>query len=396
MLKKTLLILLFSIFACNNLDPNTDPNDQYNPDYGSFKIDTLYATQTASVRKNFSSSATSSKLSVGKLNGLEATTLIQFSSVLFPPDTIVTDSVFLYLTTAGGAGNDMGGQININFYLPDSSWTFNVNQSEYWRTLVPQNLITSNSLSTRDSSLNKIALPASIFDSWKTKNSGIMLKSAEMFDYIIELQAFASGSTSDPFLVYYSQGSADTIPSPLVDASVFNYDPAQGNALEESIDNVIISSGVPTAALLSFDLNSIEANSILFDADLELIIDVSNSIDFRDDFTQIFVRSVISANNDFSNIEIDSVFTTSSAFNFSLLKVDDGKKLRLSGTDRIDFAKGFIQQVVNSERESQFLYLHYVGDGDDASVLRFFNEKQIDELKPKLIIKYLQANNSGF
>ena len=148
--------------------------------------------------------------------------------------------------------------------------------------------------------------------------------------------------------------------------------------MEESIDNVIISSGVPTAALLSFDLNSIEANSILFDADLELIIDVSNSIDFRDDFTQIFVRSVISANNDFSNIEIDSVFTTSSAFNFSLLKVDDGKKLRLSGTDRIDFAKGFIQQVVNSERESQFLYLHYVGDGDDASVLRFFNEKQID------------------
>ena len=77
-------------------------------------------------------------------------------------------------------------------------------------------------------------------------------------------------------------------------------------------------------------------------------------------------------------------------------KVDEGKKLRLSGSDRIDFAKNFLQQVVNSDLESNFLYFHFVGDGDDASVLRFYNENQTDELKPKLFIKYLQASNSGF
>ena len=309
---------------------------------------------------------------------------------------MLIDSVFLYLTTSGGTGNDVTGEINIDFYLPDSTWSFDVNQKEYWRTLIPQNLIVSQSVSAKDSVKNRIKLPVTIFDNWENKNTGILLKSSGMFDYIVEFDAFSSGSATDPFLVFYSGALADTIISPLVDASVFNYDPAQGNALEKSADNVLISSGVPTAALLRFDLESITPNSIIFDADIQLSIDVLNSIDFREDFTQVYVRSVLSATPDFSDIEIDSSFTTRSVLNFTLSKVDDGKKLRLSGSDRIDFAKNFLQQVVNSDLESNFLYFHFVGDGDDASVLRFFNENQTDELKPKLFIKYLQASNSGF
>jgi hypothetical protein len=391
-IKISSFIVILMLYSCSNVEPNSAPNPLYGKEgrYGNFVQDTIYAQADSVIRGKFLNTSLTAKLSLGEFDGLKAGFEITYN--IFKDTALVVDSVYLKFSTANSFGPNANETVSAMMYqIIDSIDTDSINIQDIWRNPTEGAFlseINAVQFNLADSAQTSVKLPNEIFEKWNVNNDenyGLYFSPLEE-DVVLEINS--RNSFIAPILVYYTHINdsvvIDTINTGR-DATIFNYDELNGQALNFATNQIIVSSGIGSRALLKFDFSSLPENAIIFSADMVLTDDDTNPYENPDNSTSFLLKSVEEVAAD----EDDFVYNPTRTFS---LRSDDGLTSIL-GTHKSDFATSVIQEIKNGALSNKWFTLEFINSVESLSVKRFLGAQADKTQSPKVIIKYLNAQN---
>ncbi len=391
-------LLTVLISSCANLDPNDNPNSEYGGTdrYGNLTADTLYALQDTVRQFDYVSSGTSLKLSLADLGGLKAGFFIRFTTL---PDSLERLlSAQVDFITNESFGLNIGDSMQVDVFSVSREWiSTDVNTTEDFRNNPPADYIETISFSAADSARSSYVLPMNLAEQWilnDSLNYGLYFTPrAGQGDVAINVGAL--GASLAPQLIIERSTDSTAVRDTLAtgpDATLFsmNMNPP---ALQISGEQVVVASGVPVRTFLKFDLSSLPRNAIYYDAYVTLFDVEDNPYENPEKNNLFYLRNISEAGPDLSTFTIDSSFTTNFRQSFSLEQTSSNNFAKLRGFERNYFAEDFIQLYLNGEIDHEWFLLHYINEGTDLSVKRFYGAGVADKnLRPILVVKYINGN----
>ena len=381
-----LLIILIIVYGCTNVEPNNDPNPNYNSEFGQITIDTLTAVSDSVLREGYGETGFSTKLSLAEWGGLSSAVLVKFLD--FPADSIVLDSVSISFTTINSFGNNPGERVDVNVYVPLENWDSFADTLNVWRNPPLGQLVTKASLILADSATSYIKMPISLINTWRDLISagedssifGLYIELAESEKNVV-LELGSLNSSRVPELLVYSHtdtsNSVDTL-NAAADISIYNYDEQAGTALFMDENSLFISSGVISSLLVKFDLSVLPQTAILYSANIILTETEENDFENPQNNSSFIIRP----------LEDLSTMTFNPNRTLSLSK--DENLAKISGISQTTFAEDILQEIINGNATNEWFYIQFTSVDDELSVKRFYNNKST-EFGPKLIVKYFNV-----
>lgn len=374
-MNKIIVLLFLAIISCTNLDPNfnTNPDFSKNGRYGDFKIDTLYAVKDSLFESSELNTNASVKLSLANMDGMKAAFVVRFINL--PADSIPVSSVDFSFSTYSFFGDTTKQTAQVSLYKANKLWDLSsiVNQDDDWRTNPPDELISELTITLRDSAVNHVNIPLTLFNEWRTNpdslNYGLYLKLSDSEKNLV-CEFNSINSAEHPVLRYsMATDSVDTVAA-TNDATIFDYDKLNGTALAGN--QLFISSGIPYRTLIKFDLTNIPKDAIYYSTDVKIAEDDNNPYKNPNKTQSIAFRALSSlANEEFNPATV-----------FGMGK--NGDYLKLNTPDL--FGTRFTQQLVNDTFVNEWFVIQYLDEASDISkiTLKGINSTQA----PMLILKY--------
>ncbi len=390
------IVFLASLWGCSDLE-DTPSSAEFNLDdrYGSFVIDTIYAVKDTFIVGDYFDTDLSEKLSVGKIDGIEASFLIKVLS--FPDSALHLDSAFILLNGAGTFSRDIQN-IDLKIYETGKEWEQDVNKDETWHHFQPATDPTINYfLDVDDTTEYKISIDPEVVLRWRDQqelNTGLYFKAAENTDGVIKEFGSFNSSTLFPKMVYVMSTDTSTVRDTInvgLDATIFDY-PDDGSGafdLSKNEDKLFVSSGIPAHSFFKFDFSVIPKTALIDQAILSVEIDDDNDLENPGHSATFYIRSITEASQDLSTYEIDSLFITYAELNY--LHSEDEGMLVTSETSRSSFGKTLIQLIVDGSVTNEWLYLQYVSERTDFSVKKFRGLESYVNYPPRIIVKYFRV-----
>ncbi|MCB0282768.1 MAG: hypothetical protein H6627_03850 [Calditrichae bacterium] len=385
--KIVLLLLILAAWSCTTLDPNQDPNPSYTVDgrYGNYVSDTLYAIADSINPVGYAVTGFADKLIVGNLGGIDAGFLINF--VDLPADTVVVDSAFVNLTTVNSFGNNATDKVDVEFYTVLETWDSYADTISTWRNPPLGEMLGQVSIAIKDSSKNKLKIPDDVFYKWRSENdslnTGLYVKLSDSYkDVVCEFGSLSSSNV--PFLTYHTHTDTSSLIDTMLtsrDVTIFNYDSFMSPALEHEENTILISSGVINNILLKFDLDQIPADAIYYSADLILTGTDKSDYENPENKSSFLLRPV------------EDITSGEYSPNKSIGMIADGSEAIINGTYKSIFASDVIQEIKNGSYTHQWFSFSFLTTDEDLSVKYYYGAKADLSVAPKLIVKYLKANN---
>lgn len=381
-MKKIIILISLAVISCTNINPDFNTNPDYNKSgqYGTFKIDTLYAVRDSMLERSPLNTNTSTKLTLANMDGVKAAFVIRFINL--PPDSVTVTKVDLTFDTFGFFGDTTKSTARVMVYKANKLWDASsiVNQDDDWRTNPPDELVTEMNVNLVDSMENTVEIPMSVFEEWRNMadslNFGLYFKFAdEETNLVCEFNSI--NSPDHPKLNFtFAADSADTVAA-TNDATIFDYDKIQGSALDTK--GFFVSSGLPYHALLKFDFSSIPKDAIYFYTNLRLGEADENAYKNPDKTTPIVFHAV--TNLDGEEFNPATAFSLKSVAGYYELNSPD-----ILGTR-------FTQEVANGTFKNEWFEIQYLYeisvpafDEGDFSKTSFKDVNSSE--KPMLILKY--------
>ncbi|MGD9898293.1 MAG: hypothetical protein AB7T22_04110 [Calditrichaceae bacterium] len=390
------IVFLASLWGCSDLeDTPSSAEFNLNDRYGSFVIDTIYAVKDTFIVGNYADTDLSEKLSVGKIDGIEASFVIKVLS--FPDSTLSLDSAYILLTGVGTFSRDIQN-IDLKIYEVEKEWEKDVNLDETWHYYNPStDPIVNYSVNVDDTTEHKILIDPEVVLGWRASqeiNNGLYFKAAENTDGVIKEFGSFNSSTSFPKMVYVMSTDTSTVRDTIdvgLDATIFDY-PGDGSGvfdLKSNEDKLFVSSGVLVHSFFKFDFAEIPKTALIDQVILEVETDDDNDLENPGHSASFYIRSVTEASQDLSTYEIDSLFTLYADLNY-LHSEEDGK-LVTSESSRSSFGKSLIQLIVDGSVTNEWLYLQYISELTDFSVKKFRGLESYVNHPPRIIVKYFNV-----
>jgi hypothetical protein len=385
-LASILIAVLF--FSCSNVDPNNDPNELYSGRYGSIVQDTIFASADTVLRGRYFNTSLSTKISLGEYDGLTAGIHIAFFP---PPDSIELDSVFLKFTKLHSFGPNANETISGMMYeITKTVGRDSINILDVWRDPVDNSFVREIGpvrFNLEDTSETSISLPVEMLTDWQetpATNNGLYFH-PQQEDAVVELGSWVS--SFNPTLVYFSTVDDSVVSDTLAafnTATIFNYDDVNGSALDYENNKFIVSSGVISRTFLKFDLSTLPKNAIFSSANIRLTEDDLNPYENPENASIFRVRAL----EELTKSQDDFIFSPNTSF--SLLS-NEGFTDMSNSIDRTNFSSFAIQEIINGSVKNEWFSIEFLINNSELSVKRFWGVEADSTLRPKLIVKYLNA-----
>ncbi len=392
-----LLILLFFLHSCANLDPNENPNSQFDASnrYGELKADTLYAIDDTVMQVDYVSTGTSEKLNLADFGGLNASFFIKLTTL---PDTLdKTIGVQLDFRTVEAYGSDVPDSVAVDIYTVNKTWSsLEVNTKDDFRDNPPTEFLESIYFQTNDSVRTRYNIDMTLIEQWvanEETNNGLYFKPQPgQGEYALNLGAL--GSSQEPQLILASDLDSiiarDSI-SVGPDATLFSMN-TNAAALERGPHEIMMASGIPIRTFIKFDLKSLPSDAIYYYAYISLKDNEEDAYRNPGKSNQFRLRNIREASQNLETIDIDSSFVVDFERDFLLEQTSSSNSAVHRGFQREYFAENFLQPLKNGQVENEWFLIHYVDEGEDLSIKKYFGtDAPMVSNRPMLIVNYLNG-----